>query len=320
MQRNTHTILAALATLTFVASLALPALATNDKNRSADRTGAIPRQQVRVWGDGQVQLDGMKVTAISPAVSATALPASITATATWGSTVFTWVIKTSSSTKFLRLPQTSSGEPSVSVGDMLSVKGTLDITQTAPTVNASWIQDWNILPIHKARYRGTITELNTVAKSFMLIDPIPNPHRPVHAPITVQASDSTVIKRGDGEIDFNNLLNGEAASVSGSFNSATSTLLATEITVKAPKPQVWNGILKSIAGTVKPTNLVATINGLDHTVNVNTNTAVLNYWWYLADLADFAVGHRLQIFGTLLPNVSPMPVITATVVRNLSLH
>ena len=316
MQHNIFKLPTVLAILTLAATLAIPAFANNVKNTSNSAL-ALPRQQVRIWNEGQVQLDSVKVTAVSPAVSNTALPATITATATWGSTVFTWSIKTSTKTKFVRLPQTSAAEPAVSVGDILSVKGTLDTSQTAPTVNASWIRNWNSVLINKTTFRGTITELDTAAKRFILVD---SGLRPVRAPITVQASDNTTIKRGNNEINFNDLLNGEPVSVTGMFNSATAILQATEITVKAPKPQVWNGVLKSIAGTTKPTNLVVTVNGTDHIVNVATDTAVLNYWWNFANLTDFAVGNRLQIFGTLLPNMGPLPVIAATVIRNLSLY
>ncbi|MDP3986259.1 MAG: hypothetical protein U1C53_02030 [Candidatus Veblenbacteria bacterium] len=222
-----------LTALTLTTTAALPAAAksgSNDRDNKPE-VSAAPRQQIKINSDGKVQLDGMKVTAVSP-VAAGSIPLTVTTTATWGSTVFTWTIKTSNSTKFVSRPRADAASGDIRVGNLLSVQGTLDTTVSQPTVNASWIKNWT----------------------------------------------------------------------------------------NSPKPQTFEGTLKSVAGTTKPTSLVVTVGSADHTVNLTAETAVLNHWWSWANLADFVAGHKLQIFGTLTAGSSPLGVINATVIRNLSLR
>ncbi len=286
--------------LTLATTIALPAAASNGSKKEKEREYVGSAQQVTITNQGKVQLDGVKVTAISSP--------NLTATSTWGSTVLTWSIKTSADTKFVRRFSGGSSLGEISVGDLVSVKGSLDSSATQLTVNASWVKDWSIQQ-ENSTFRGTIQSIDAGAQHLVM-----NTER---GNITVQVNGTTKVQRGDATISFSALVIGETITASGLYNNLSLTLTASKIKAKAPERRTYEGTLKSLAGTVKPTSLVFTAGAIDYTAMLAADTAVLNSWWERANLTDFVVGHSLRVFGALRPGTT---TIDATVIRNTSLR
>ena len=103
-------------------------------------------------------------------------------------------------------------------------------------------------------------------------------------PVTVQASDTTQVRRGTVTIAFADLAVGETISASGLYNNLSLVLQASKITAKQPERRTFTGTLKSLAGTTKPTSLVLTVGDTDYTVQLAADTSVLNALWIRANL------------------------------------
>lgn len=313
--RHTKLILPTLlAAFTLITMLAGPTLASNegkdndkkfvtsDQNKDKDNDSVGSNRKITISNKGQVELEGVKVTSINTPV--------ITVTSTWGSAVFTWNVKTSDSTKYTRRYSGISTLSEVSVGDLLSVRGTLDTSTSQPTVNATWVKDWSIQT--NSTFRGTIESIDAAAKRMVISKESTR--------VTVQASATTEVRRGSTNINFADLVVGESVSATGLYNNLSTTLQATKITANQPKRQVFEGKLNSLSGTTKPTSLVLTSGSQDYTVQLATDTSVLNYRWLRVNLTDFATNNSLQVYGAIRPSTGPGTIIDATIVRNMSIR
>jgi hypothetical protein len=111
-----------------------------------------------------------------------------------------------------------------------------------------------------------------------------------------------------------------------SFQGNLVTTSASPIVVNATTVKDWSiqknvtvrttieGQLKSIVGTVAPTSMVVTSGNTDYTVNIATDTSILNSLWAKTVLSSFKVGDKIRAYGGVT-NFN----MNATVVRNASL-
>ncbi len=169
----THFVLHPLAGVAAVAALMVPAAhgdfalqfnRNNEVNTQAQTTVVfVPPQNVShaiaIGQNGRVVLDGVTVTAVSNST--------ITVQSTWGSTVFTWIIDTNSSTDLFFRGGIGSSLSSITSGDVLNVIGTLNTTQSQPTIIATSLRD-----LSKERgkmnprpntYQGTLSAITSTA-------------------------------------------------------------------------------------------------------------------------------------------------------------
>lgn len=116
---------------------------------------------------------------------------------------------------------------------------------------------------------------------------------------------------------------GDMVSFTGTVASGTSSAIAVDAKViknwSATKQNVRSkieGTVKSVAGTVAPTTMVVTSGNKDYTVNVATNTSVVNDSWSATTLASFVVGNKVTAYGVV--NDTTLSV-SATVLRNESI-
>jgi hypothetical protein len=116
---------------------------------------------------------------------------------------------------------------------------------------------------------------------------------------------------------------GDILSFTGTVTSGTNTSIVIDAKVvknwSVTKQNVRSkieGTVKSVAGTVAPTTMVVTSNSKDYTVNVATNTSIVNDNWANTTLASFVVGNKVTAYGVV--NDTTLSV-AATVLRNESI-
>ncbi|MEK7588998.1 MAG: hypothetical protein AAB438_04265 [Patescibacteria group bacterium] len=112
-----------------------------------------------------------------------------------------------------------------------------------------------------------------------------------------------------------------------SFNGVVTSGTSSAIVVDAKVIKNWSvtkqnvrskieGSVKSVAGTTAPTTIVVTSGNKDYTVNVATNTSIVNDSWMASSLASFVVGNKVTAYGVV--NDTTLSV-NATVLRNESI-
>ncbi|MDQ3075893.1 MAG: hypothetical protein M3Q34_02095 [bacterium] len=116
---------------------------------------------------------------------------------------------------------------------------------------------------------------------------------------------------------------GDMISFTGKVTSGTSSAIVVDAKViknwSVTKQNVRSkieGTVKSIAGTAAPTTLVLTKDSKDYTVNVATNTSIVNDDWVATTLSSFVVGNKVTAYGVV--NDTTLSVV-ATVLRNESI-
>lgn len=294
------------AAVTLASSLALFAAQANeggDKQfREAQAVGST--LEIHVTDAGKVLVRGAKVTSVAGAT--------INATATWGSTVFNWAVVTDSGTEFVRRFGGASGTSEISAGDFISFQGVLDTTVASPiTVKASVVKDWSIQK-KRGSFYGTVSSVDVSAKSFVLASED-------RRDITVKVTDSTKIVKGNETTvgAFSDITVGAKLTAAGLYNNQTKILEADGIKIHLATAirTTLEGKIKSVAGQSPPTSMVITSGDKDYTVNISTDTSILNKLWLAGLLSGFHTGDKVRVYGTVNANLT----VDATVVRSLSL-
>ncbi len=116
---------------------------------------------------------------------------------------------------------------------------------------------------------------------------------------------------------------GDILSFTGTVTSGTNTSIVVDAKVvknwSVTKQNVRSkieGTVKSVGGTVAPSTMIVTSNSKDYTVNVATNTSIVNDNWANTTLASFVVGNKVTAYGVV--NDTTLSV-AATVLRNESI-
>ncbi len=257
--------------------------------------------EIHLNDNGTVLVRGAKVTAVSGST--------INASTTFGSTSLAWVINTDSNTRFARKFGGVSAVSEVSVGDLISVTGSLDMTAATLTVKASTLKDWSIQK-QNAAVSGTVASIDASAKTFVVT-------ASEKGNITVSVSDGTVFLKNDtASATFADLSVGSRVKVSGVLDLNTHVIAANKVMIlMVSEKTTFEGTLKAVSGTTLPATLTITVGGVDYTVNVASDTSILSSLWGRSSLTNFRVGDNIRVYGSVNGTT-----INATVIRDTSIR
>lgn len=262
----------------------------------------MPRQSLTINENGKVSLQGAKVVSIDGSV--------INATISWGgSSGFSGVIKTDASTEFIRRNGGRTSMSEIAPGHYIAVEGMLDTSASKPTVIAKVVRDWSVMKMEINPF-GVVSSIDATAKTFML----KTQERGV---LKVLVSDNTVFTKGSAPATFSTLKVGDMLSVNGLLEQSTNTLQANRIKIRVQDRRVFEGgrLKTAYTGSSTPASIVATFGKIDYTVNVSSDTSVLNFRWARVNLSDFKQGDHVRVYGA-----ADGTTIDATVVRDVSLR
>ena len=135
-------------------------------------------------------------------------------------------------------------------------------------------------------------------------------------------SDSKMIRKSGNSSSLSEILVGDFISFQGNLVTTSSSPIVVNASViknwsaqkNVPVRTTVEGKLKSLTSTSIPTSIVVTSGDKDYTVNIATDTSVLNSSWLKATLSSFKVGDKVRAYGTVT-NLT----MSATVVRDTNL-
>ena len=262
--------------------------------------------EAHIGSDGSVLLRGAKVTAIATS--------SITVAQTWGSYVSTWVVNISTSTELLRRYDGKSSLSEFSVGDYVAIRGTLDTTAAAATVNAKIIRDYSIQK-RNVDFSGTVSSIDARGQNFVLTTN-------GHGNQTIFVSFATVVKKGGATTTFGTIAVGDRIThAAGVWNYLNNTMQAVRVDIYQNtallNKRTFEGMLKSASSTTTlPTTFVLTVGATDFTVNVPVGISVIGKNWLALPLSSYVIGDKVRVYGAVEPTNTS--VIDASVVRDAS--
>jgi hypothetical protein len=196
-------------------------------------------------------------------------------------------------------------------GDVLDVEGVLTGGEGSFNVMAKKVRD-NSLTAESKSITGSVLSIDSGKNSFVL-------KNKTFGTTTVSVTGTTTIQKGVRTIPFSEIVKGdEITSTHGTYNYTTRTLAASLITVyQNPalfQTKLYEGTLKSIAGTTFPTSLVVSVGGTDYTVFLSEKTIIYNRARDITSLTRFVVGDSIRLNGKL--RQTNLTEIDATVVRD----
>lgn len=269
---------------------------------SAQSGSDMPRQSLTINENGRVVFQGAKVVSVEGGI--------INVTISWGgSASFSGVIKTDASTEFVRRGGGKGSLAEIASGHYVNVEGMLDTSASRPTVVAKIVHDWSLVKIDASPF-GTISSIDAAAKTFMF-------KSQERGDMKVLVTERTVVTKGSATTTFSALKVGDILTVSGSWDQSTNTLQANRIKIRVQDRRVFEGgrLKTAYTGSSTPASIVVTFGRFDYTVNVSSDTGVLNSKWARVNLSDFKVGDHIRVYGA-----SDGTIIDATVVRDVNLR
>lgn len=266
----------------------------------AETSSDLPRLKLEINHSGHILVRGAVVTSMASST--------INASLTWpnGAKV-DWVINVPESEFVNRLDRDAKFSE-IQNGHVISFSGELTGgSSSGLAVKAKVVKNWSVQKV-KINPFGIIQSINSAAKSFVV-------QTEERGSPTVFVSGATEIIKNKATATFEALRVGDRAHVKGLWDRAANTIQAERIKVFVENRRVFeNGRLKSLAGTSRPTTAVVTFKGIDYTINLDVDTAVIKKNWAPVNLSDFEVGDHLRVYG-----VPDGTTIEATVVRNMNL-
>ncbi len=262
--------------------------------------------ELHINNNGKVLVRGIKVTGVSGSV--------ISGTIAWGSYALPVSINGASVTKVARRFGGTATVDEVSAGDFISVEGSLDQTQSALTINATFIKDWSIQD-KSATFSGTVSSVDAASNSFVLASR-------QRGNITVAVTASTTITKGNQAATFADITQGATiAGTSGTWDTVSNTLTASKVRIYVNEAllnkRVFEGTVQTVGGTAAPATLTVQVGKTTYTVNVAANTTLITSKWNATTLGAMATGNTVRIYGSIDP--SNTTTINALVVRDVSL-
>ncbi len=275
----------------------------------AQTTAALvpPTSTISVDSDNKVLVSSAKVTSIDGTT--------INAVNNWGNTNLAWVIKTDASTEFLRHFGAKSSLSEMTVGDFISFRGSLDTSASQLTITATRIRNWSIQEVN-GTFMGAVKSTDSNGKSFVMTTES-------RGDLTVFVlTDTKIITDNDAQSIFTDLRVGQNVTARGVWDRSNTNLQADRVVIHIAnvpvQRDIFQGVIKSAVdhNADLPTSMVVTIDNRDITVNVTSDTRILNKNWTKAPLADFKADDTIRIYGA--PN-SDNATIDALVVRDISI-
>lgn len=299
MKKNKIIIIGILTIFVF-SSFVFIGLAKESKPEKSGDSVNIPTT-LNLNDNGRVSARGAKVTNVSSST--------ISAVLFWGKANVNFEVQTDSSTKFILREGATLSSSDIISGHIISFEGFLDTTFSDKLrVKAKTVRDWTV-DRREMSFSGIIQSIDQNGKSFVL-------KTKEKGEITAFVSSLTKIKKGNSDINFSDLKVGNIVSAHGVFDVNAKTLQTKKITISSPNRTTFEGgILKSLSATTTfPTIVMVRFGKYDYTVNIASDTAVLNSKFLKANLADFKIGDHIRVYGS-----SDGIVIDASVIRNVSL-
>jgi len=262
--------------------------------------------ELHINNNGKVLIRGIKVTGVSGNV--------VSGTIAWGSYSLPISVNGASVTRVARRFGGTAAVSEISAGDFISVEGSLDQTQSALTVNATFIKDWSIQD-KAATFSGTVSSVDAASNSFVLASR-------QRGSITVNVTASTTIMKGNQSATFADITTGATISaVSGTWDTVSNTLTANKVRIyvneRLLNRRIFEGTLQAIGGTTAPSTLTVQVGNTTYTVNVAPNTTLITNRWNATTLGAMTTGNKVRIYGSVEANNTG--TIDALVVRDVSL-
>jgi hypothetical protein len=262
--------------------------------------------ELHINNNGKVLIRGIKVSGVSGNI--------VSGTIAWGSYSLPISINGASVTKVARRFGGTAEVSEISAGDFISVEGSLDQTQSALTVNATFIKDWSIQK-KAATFSGTVSSVNASSTSFVLASR-------ERGNVTVTVTASTTIMKGNQPATFADIAQGATiSSVSGIWDTVSNTLTANKVRIyvneQVLNKRTFEGTLQAIGGTTAPTTLTVQVDNTTYTVNVAANTTLITNKWNATTLSAMAAGNTVRVYGSVEANNTS--TIDALVVRDVSI-
>lgn len=133
------------------------------------------------------------------------------------------------------------------------------------------------------------------------------------------------IRRAGGKGSVSDIAVGDLISFQGTLQTSVASPLTVQAKIvknwtpkPVPVPMTLEGEIKTPpVSSSTPTTMTATFKDRDYTVNIASDTSILNFFWLRIPLSSLAAGHTVRIYGLVNSSSS---TIDATVIRDTSVR
>jgi hypothetical protein len=182
---------------------------------------------IHIANDETVSITGATISTIGTS--------SITVTAARGMYLSPWTVNIVPRTMMTQKDNSKSSLAEFSVGDYVSINGTLDTSKSVPTIGATKIKDYSIKTL-VTQLSGSVLSINASSSSFLMATA-------KNGNVNVVISAQTFL--GQGQYNINNVFSsiklGEKATVGGVMNTLTNSVKATKIIFENDSGEAWSG-------------------------------------------------------------------------------
>ncbi|MFA6552132.1 MAG: hypothetical protein WCT19_01370 [Candidatus Paceibacterota bacterium] len=232
----------------------------------------------------------------------------------WSESYIRILVKTAPGAEVVRRFGAIMSPTEINPGDYLNIDGEIESGSDSFIVKASKIRDLSDQK-EMDEFSGTVNSFGTSTPGFLL-------NTQFQGIINVNVGTSTVIIKGSRMINLSSVHIGDKVSkIVGVFNHGNNTINATSMVVYVNmntfKSRNFQGVLKTSPGNSLPATFIATIEGVDYTVNLQAGSDVWNNKRKTVVLSRFVVGDTIRLYGSI--QESDSPIINASIVRNLDL-
>jgi len=265
--------------------------------------------EVHINDNGTVSIQGARVEQISGTT--------IFCKVYWGVSFIRVTVRTNDKTTFEKRFGQTIALNELSIGDFISVTGTLFEGSNSLDVVARSVKDWSLQTLEE-NFSGTITELGTSTPettSFVF-------NSKTRGKITLLVGPTVSVSRGNLTISTASLGVGtKITSATGVYNNLKKTLDAKTVRVYQDmsifKPRNFEGVIKSVDGGSTPVAMVVTAGGVDYTLSLSDGVTIVNNKRQTISIARFIKGDKVRFYGSIR-EVTPH-IVDVSVLRNVSL-
>ncbi len=234
----------------------------------------------------------------------------------WGVSFIRLTVRTNNNTIFEKRFGQNMAVNEISIGDFISVHGTLFEGSNSLDVVATKVKDWSLQTMDET-ISGTIIDLATTTETQGFIVNTKN-----RGKVTLLVAISTPVNKGSLVLKSDVLGVGtRITSATGTYNNLKKTFDVRTIRIYQNsslfQPRNFEGVIKSIDGNVLPVTMIVTVGGVDYTVPVGQGVSILNNKRAPLSIARFIKDDKVRFYGTIreaTPNI-----VDVEIMRNLSL-
>lgn len=230
----------------------------------------------------------------------------------WDGPFIRLTVRTSATTKLMRLDGDLISAGEIRVGDYLNVKGKLVPGTDNLAVSADMVKDISLRQQERV-FSGTVGELGTTTPGFTL--------KAQGGNLFVHANAETRITKGSLTLPLGSVAVGDRiTSVVGTYNPASNSIQATNIVVYVDatlfKEKNFQGTLVGTAD-VTARSFRLSISGVIYRVELTPEASILDAKRRKANLARFIEGDTVRVWGAI--QESDTSLIKASIARNVDL-